>query len=935
MAPFRSGKIKARLRAPLVVRRFLHEQRIRARLSRAGLKKPLGAEPDSAAEINAEQESGERGATGQAAYRAAKPGRVSRNGDKRRRFLPNFPWGTWGTARARETAKTPKTAKTTKTSETPAMQKTPDNHLSSLLHRFRLQSARHFSFEAGDTYNGGPALFLLGVIIFLTPICCLASSRRPFPLYIIISVAFAVFAFYKIYAGKLRLIRSPFDIAVFLLPGLALFSSFGAWNAGEAIGLLLLLSCCAALYRIVSSLVVSPEALYAVLMALTAGAAVTSITCLTAVFQEGRAYPFAAALGIISAAALLFVFYLRAVPPWSLRRSPEDAPASLQDGAGYKMRAVLHKRIHALQRRCFHPALSAAGYLLLLALIGINSKPLFLLLILAIPLSLWKLPAGERKKGPVHFLIYSCAAFTAAGKMRFCLTNGAVASGWMWAAAGLLTVVALEFLPALRKKSGRRLRPWVLPGAVSCLVVLFLFSGGAYLNGAPSQNPPQPSRYDALFYAEEKFLKGRDALRIMVSSPRIFLQGTGGGGWESLSYQYQSFYYKGPPPGAFLQAGVEMGFPGLITLLAVWVFFFKVIKRVIKNASAVRSLSTNGAAWHDRALITAGASWTVFSAALVVGAGSLWACTLTMPAVSLFLFVLFGLGKALEGFDSFDGFPARHAPSAEAAGPSAGNISGNTAIMAERPSFLKKLAQYLAAGCAVLLVITISWNVYAGESYSIAAEQAVKKGDREAALRNYAKAVQRDPLNASLHKELGRLYLENAEKTQNAKTLESAIEQFQKGVRLARGDAELRVLYAGALLQAGQLQEGVRQLETAALLRPLEQEFYEDLALGYLTAGRLLLKKPDQKERARFYLLRARGIPQLLEKRSSMISKQHLRYWSGAPYLGITAKIQLYCGQAAVLLGDKQAALYYLEEAARDASLQAEAESWREPAAAL
>jgi len=879
VAPFRSGKIKARLRAPLAVRRFLHEQRIRARLSRAGLKKPLGAEPDSAAEINDEQESGDRGATRPTAYRAAKPGRVSRNGNKRRRFLPNFPWGT-----ARETTKTPET------------QKTPDNPLSSLLP---------------------------GILLFLTPICCLASSRRPFPLYIIISVAFAVFAFYKIYAGRLRLIRSPFDIAVFLLPGLALFSSFGAWNAGEAVSLLLLLSCCAALYRIVSSLVVSPEALHGVLMALTAGAAATSPFCLTAVFQEGRAYPFAAALGIVSAAALLFVFYLRAVPPGSLRASPEDAPASPQDGAGHKMRAALHKRIHALQRQCFHPALSAAGYLLLLALIGINSKPLFLLLILAIPLSLWKLPADERKKGPVHFLIYSCAAFTAAGKMRFCLTNGAVATGWMWAAAGLLTVVALEFLPALREKSGRRLRPWVLPGAVSCLVVLFLFSGGAYLHGAPDQTPPQPSRYDALFYAEEKLLKGRDALRIMVSSPRIFLQGTGGGGWEPLSYQHQSFYYEAPPPGAFLQAGVEMGFPGLITLLAVWVLFFKGIRSVTKNSSAVHSLSINGAVW------------TVFSAALVVGAGSLWECTLAMPAVSFFLFILFGLGRALEGFDSFDGFPVRPAPSAEAAGPSAGNISGNTAIMAERPSFFKKLAQYLAAGCAVLLVITISWNVYAGESYSIAAEQAVKKGDREAALRNYAKAVQRDPLNASLHKELGRLYLENTEKTQNAKTLESAIEQFQKGVRLARGDAELRVLYAGALLQAGQLQEGVRQLETAALLRPLEQEFYEDLALGYLTAGRLLLKKPDQKERARFYLLRARGIPQLLEKRSSMINKQHLRYWSGAPYLGITAKIQLYCGQAAVLLGDKQAALYYLEEAARDASLQAEAESWREPAAAL
>ena len=138
------------------------------------------------------------------------------------------------------------------------------------------------------------------------------------------------------------------------------------------------------------------------------------------------------------------------------------------------------------------------------------------------------------------------------------------------------------------------------------------------------------------------------------------------------------------------------------------------------------------------------------------------------------------------------------------------------------------------------------------------------------------------------------------------------------------------MLYAGTLFQRGQPTEGVRHLETAVLLRPLEQEFYEDLALGYVAAGRLLLEKPTQKERGRTYLRRAIGIPQLLEKHSAQINKRHLRYWSGAPYLGITPRIQLYCGQAAVLLGDRKAALHYLEQAALDVSLNAEAELWQD-----
>ncbi|MGB4504257.1 MAG: hypothetical protein WBI44_05115 [Syntrophaceticus sp.] len=71
------------------------------------------------------------------------------------------------------------------------------------------------------------------------------------------------------------------------------------------------------------------------------------------------------------------------------------------------------------------------------------------------------------------------------------------------------------------------------------------------------------------------------------------------------------------------------------------------------------------------------------------------------------------------------------------------------------------------------------------------------------------------------------------------------------------------------------------------------------------------------------------AVPQLLEERSSQINKRHLRYWNGAPYLGITPKIQLYSGQAAALLGNRKAALHYLEQAALDASLKEEAELWQ------
>ena len=46
----------------------------------------------------------------------------------------------------------------------------------------------------------------------------------------------------------------------------------------------------------------------------------------------------------------------------------------------------------------------------------------------------------------------------------------------------------------------------------------------------------------------------------MATSPGTLLLGSGGGGWPALSHLHQSFYYEAPVPGAFLQAGVELGF---------------------------------------------------------------------------------------------------------------------------------------------------------------------------------------------------------------------------------------------------------------------------------------------------------------------------------------------------------------------------------------
>jgi tetratricopeptide (TPR) repeat protein len=998
------------------------------------------------------------------------------------------------------------------------------------------------------------AILLLALLLFILPIYCFYTSRQPYPLYILIALAFAVVAFCKIPKGEMRLLRSPLDRAVFILPGLALISSIGAWNIGEAVNLTLLFSCCAALYWAVSSVVNNLAALRRFLAAIIVGTAVAAFLCLTRIFQEGASFHSAEALGAISIIALLFGFYLRnaslnaagqestaahqwdssankamaaflqgaateesSTTPWepaseeitqaywagaasnnsygvffqnntaylskmavSHRNEGTRKPAALIQNA----RAALWKYRTIHQKEWANTALSAAGYLLLLAVIGLGSVLNYIMLSIGILLIMWKFQTDERKKCLAHFLPCATAAFLAAGKVRFCLVWGDITAGWLWVILGLLLVITLEctavLLTRYLKKTGRRLRPWVRPGAALLLTLLLLYSSTAYLRSSLSPTS-QPAYNYAQYYMEEKLLKGLDALSVMTSSPRILLQGTGGGGWEALVCQHQSFYYQEPPPGVFAQAGVEMGLPGLAVLLAVWFLFFKKMLRMLAHRRAGRLLrsfnSHEQKAAHrertgrsdrrvgrdapsshniDEDAQLKGAALAIFTAAIVIGMYSLVECTISMAALSLFLFTLIGLGKALgrlfiserpdcqgcadsaESPEYFKGLenpehPERTKSSKCSEDTRSPKNSKNLRrwFRPQSPSVRKKLLQCFAVSGAALLVIAISLNNFAGESYYLKAAQAIKQGDIQTAETNYKEAVHKELFNAEYRKELGKIYLKYGQPIHSVGTARSysgaqsgspvtginsfapnschdtnalylAREQFKQGIHLARGDAELRTLYASTLLQTGQPEEGVCQLETAVLLRPLQQDLYENLALGYVTAAQMwqrdvssatsmgrgwhgdvsfatslspspsLLPKPaagsktshmwqrdvlsatgsktnhshrkdsldktgnrtvplsaesTSKEKAHLYLRKTMAIPQLLEKRAAQINKRHLRYWSGAPYLGVTPKIQLYCGQAAALLGDKQTACYYLEQAAQDASLKAEAES--------
>lgn len=742
----------------------------------------------------------------------------------------------------------------------------------------------------------GLVAVMLAVLLFYPPYFRgLFFSRELLPTHMFTAVIFAVFAFYQISRRKLTFFRVPLDYAILIMLGLYLTSSITAWNAREAVAMLLKMANYTAVYWLLAYSVRSLKAVrgyLAVYFASGTGVALLGLGAALGTFHyhdafvSGRIYSslqYPNTLAAFLTAINLFGLYLQA----AARKLPH---------------------------RLF---LAAGNYLLFLTFLGTQSRGAYLIYPLGFLILIAGLPGKVRWHTLGLFFVQFVSAFLVSGRVMACTGGAAPLAGWLWILAGAALAVGLQYCWHLMEDqlARRRLRPWVLPTAV--VLVVLIVAGGGYLSlrgqsaaettaGLVPQSWMERVQSISLKEknAQERLIWSRDAFRIMTARPANAILGTGGGGWNSLYHQYQDYYYFSTEVhNHLMQVGVETGFPGMIVFLSIWVFFL---------LSTFRTMNAKGKEQDD----FRGTSWAICSGALALGIHSLVDFNLSLGAVALFLWGLFGLGRGLE----------RLAVPAEDVEPRRSFISN--------PVF-----QGVSVGLAVFLVFFVSWSLFAGEKHAQAAYTAMKEQDPQAVLTNLEKAVRYDPWKASYRVELGQILLEAGTRQQDGKVLLLARETLKEAARLDRGDADIRAIYASSLLRTGQVKEGIEQLEEATALAPLKQGMYDNLALGYVSAGRFLLeqsqqgKQPAESERlkalAHDYLEKAIKVPQRLERRMTAVPEKYLQYWSRAPHLTVTPVLKLCSGEAAALLGNWKIADKHLAGAAEDANLQAEALLWR------
>ncbi|MGB9791719.1 MAG: hypothetical protein ACPLTR_03980 [Thermacetogeniaceae bacterium] len=770
----------------------------------------------------------------------------------------------------------------------------------------------------------GIAAVLLAVLLFYPPYFRgLFFARELLPTHIFTAMLFTLLAFHKIRRREPLFSQHPLDWSVIALLVLYGTSTIAAWNARDAVAALLKMANYAAVYWMLAYSVRSLKAVRGYLSVFFASGSGVALLGLGAAFGTfhykdafvgGRIYSslqYPNTLAAYLTAINLFGVYL-----WSEAR-------------GLAARLLM----------------TAGNYLIFLAFLGTQSRGALLIY----PLGLFVLLAGilacpAEDRGIVlrrAFRLLGCFALQLVSAMavfgRVMAAANASGSarllGWLWLLGGAVLAVVLQVIwhcaeTGIRltaregdKEVRRTLRPWVLPAAAFVLVVAVALGGYAVSRGsaAPAamgwkawlQRVESISLED--LNAQDRINWSRDAFRIIASSPTIAILGAGGGGWNALYHRFQDYlYYTTEVHNHLMQVGVETGIPGMVAFIAIWVSLAVAVFRIRRSPGGSRF-----EVW--------GTAWAVFSAALALGLHSLINFNLSLGAVAILLWGLFGLERGLERLSEAD--PA---------------ASGK--VIRHPGRRLSPGVQYAVAGALAGAFFLLSLALAAGDSFAQAAGAALKAGDAGTAVEKLEMAMRYDPWTASYRAQLAQILLYQGEQQKDGRAIRRAQEILRSAVGKSRGDFELRILYARSLFSSGNFKEGIEQLEEAVRIIPLKQEVYDSLAAGYFEAGRYLLELAAQNREGagsqagradelqaegRSYLEKAMEVPGRIEARMAAVPREHLRLWRRAPLLTPSFAVRLKAGEAAALLGRWQEAEENLSAAAGDPKLKPEAILWR------
>lgn len=425
----------------------------------------------------------------------------------------------------------------------------------------------------------------------------------------------------------------------------------------------------------------------------------------------------------------------------------------------------------------------------------------------------------------------------------------------------------------VRVRTRKLLGAGVVAYAVVVLLVYVTYSAQAVPSVAAMFAPTDAlQRVNTINNQQNSYVARLDmtktAFRMALDYP---VNGLGGEGWNALYHRYQPYLmYSSETHNYPAKVLVETGFVGLIILIGIW---FTNLKGLYRS-------------WRDELdEDTWTLVWACGIAAITLGAHSIYDFDLSMGAMGIVLWCLWGVIR--------------------------GSLNINVIDVPEKGVNLRKMLTVVIAGtvgAAVLFAPAAS--LYAAGTVGAEGAKAMAKQKWSDAEQKLSKAVRLDPFTATYSADLVQVYTIMGMGSKNSSKLDLAEKYAGRAVRMEPYNFQVRSRLLMVALVSGRLEDAVDDAESLVANNPLDVHNFEILGKVYIAAGRYLASS-GQEEKAKVYWQKASGLKTQLSEKEELV--KDVEKWHGAPPK-ITAFIQLYEGEAACLLGDYSKAQVVLNE---------------------
>lgn len=722
------------------------------------------------------------------------------------------------------------------------------------------------------------AFWSLAVLLFFPPY----FRGLFFPYQQELALIFAAIIFWVVWLWKLAnrdysFLSQPIDYAVLALPVIYLISAFQAVNYSLAVNEVVKTLLYFMVFWLVSRLVRNEKEITNLLHAIylsAVGVALAGLMTATGIinindgFLNGRIYStfqypnaLASFLGALTFVGLYF---------WS--RCIAD------DGTG--------KRYSAWWAfNNLGPYLYAAGNFTIFAVfLGTKSDGGMIVLAVALALFIIGFPKG-RWPVSIHFLLFGMPAGLTIWQFIPNAAAGRMGQAWLWVLMGLALALSAQWLYNYGARKG--LFRWlganwrIIIAAALLIVVAGSVGAGVYISGH-SDNVGALVEELRLRNAIERLAFFQDAMKMFQERPIL---GWGGGGWEEAYRAYQSYLYNSNQVhGYFFQVMVETGVIGLLIVLGIWITFLHAAHRIYHRNKKDR----------DTRLLV----WAVTVAAITIGLHSVIDFDLSLSALTLVLFTLFGITRALSGHQV-----------------------KTDAVQKAKKYEARRYGSFAAATILAIFMVSISGSL-------AAANNSYKSALKNLQLQNYTKGIAQlqqalayNPLSADYHSAFAAI-------SQSRGEIDEAISHTQRATELGQYNparyAQLASFYDNGKRSN---EEVIAAAEKALGLAPFQSQWYDFLAKTYFTVGYNEIVS-GKNSNARQYLLKATTVPGLIEEKMANLSETEKKLWKDAPLLTPSPSVKLYTGSAQYLLGDLAGAEKNLKYAVENEETKGEASLW-------